>query len=77
MTNKLYFLKDYENRHSKNNRVSVDPSQFVKASVENNAKSTSVAAPTTTAAVGNKGSDTNSVSSATPTRESVDSPAIT
>jgi len=60
-------LHDYENRHSKNNRASGDPSQIVRAAAENTKPST----PTTT-----KNAETTSINSAT-TRESPDSPAIT
>lgn len=58
-------IKDYENRHTKNNRASGDPQQIVKAAANENSKTT-------------RNVETSSINSATtPVRESPESPAMT
>lgn len=61
-------IKDYENRHLKNNRATGDPQQIVKSAtaVSETSKSSST-----------KNVETNSINSATTPRDSPDSPAIT
>ncbi|KAL7034350.1 hypothetical protein ACKWTF_007927 [Chironomus riparius] len=69
---------DYENRHSKNNRVSADPVQIMRTAPEPRPTSLMTkTTTTTTASPVQNSSETNSINSATPTRESPDSPAIT